>query len=244
MDNQAAIEYIRQCFASGMDEPAIRQQLAASGWPQTAIDQAFWQYNGIAPLEPEDEAAPVVQNHRPSKIRRAFIALLVLVVLVGGGLAVWVALTQSSNKTQQSATTKTAQPATKQTQKAPAKPTQKDDVLTLSSKVKEFLGKNNSIPPSTLGQPQGKTLQLCASTCDTNAVTVTFKLYEASNVQIHDYTQGLQVPNDQSIYMVPGASCLADGSGIGSQSSGSQPTMVFLYATTNGDAFTQHCVSL
>lgn len=258
MDNQYGqiSDYIRQQLSQGVSEQDLRTHLRNYGWSPDAIDQAFSQARGtqagVNPLIPQNlprTAEPAQSAHSTQPTQPASAKewkrpklpkkpLLIMAGILGAGLLVVglvLALTPFG--------------ATPALQRNAENTARRNDVAKLASGVSVYIDANNGqVPESTkAGDAEGELL-LCGKDCQGGgSVPVRLEQYKnpASSVRFRQYEKNLSVPNADTVYIVPDATCNGDENGLGSKVDvGSGLAVAFLYATDGGSKRESKCMAL
>lgn len=250
MENQSQqiIDYIKQHLSQGFSEGGIRNHLLANGWTQQAVDQAFEQYyRGLSPspsTPPPQPVAPQFQqpnlslNKRKRPLLEWVIGAVVVVVLLLLTLFIHFANSPST-------VNKLAAPAL---QSNADNTSRKNDVAMLTSALASYIDSHQgTFPQSTATDATPKTLDICGPNCSSpNKVTVQLGYYAntPSAVSFHSYSSNLEVPDLQTVYIVPNANCKSDNSGIGVSTIGQKYlSIVVLYAIQSETTTKQQCLS-
>ena len=247
MDNQSQqiIDYVRQHLAQGFSETDIRAHLATSGWPQEAINQAFAQYHNtqgaptpVAPPRPTVSSSLQQAHKSKSSLgKRIIIGTAVLVV----GIVVLFLILAASPKTPKTLD-KLATPALETNSQNTER---ENDVAMLAGAISTYESNNqNALPQSTAADASPKTLDICGTSCTaTTKSTVQLDYYAntPATTSLRSYATNLTVPDTQTIYIVPYASCKSDKSGIGTAAPG-QYVVAILYALQSGKNTEQRCL--
>jgi hypothetical protein len=243
------IQYIQQRRSMGVPDAQIRQELLANGWMQPALDQAFAQLNpaSTSPSLPPigGSQSPIAPHHG---IGRKMIAIItVVILLVVGALVLSPRLLHkqpvtSTKQTQQQSKPAKTTPTDKPTQQSQQAATERrNGVNDLVSKLNDYLNNNNGTMPAKIVIQDTHHMLLCDATCSTDAATKVTLGIDVSGVELHQYRADLKVPNDQAIYVVPGAACNQKKTDLTTASSRS---IAILYqAQTGSKTFTQECVA-
>jgi hypothetical protein len=218
--NKELNEYIQKSLAQGHSRAAIRAQLLQYGWPQGPVDQALRSNDSRAtgsaakpiiaaqPLGPEK---PKHKTHKSRKrktaIRRTIfttlIVLLCIAAIVVAGL-----LFRSSTffKSFNNKTTQKNQSGLEQSAQDKAR---RGDVAVIISGIQQYITKNTGqLPISAAAGSTAHALNICGSSCnDATTLPVTLLFYKPSAVTFHPYVQSLVVPNTDTVYIVPSATC-------------------------------------
>ncbi|HEY4161360.1 MAG TPA: hypothetical protein VGM08_04835 [Candidatus Saccharimonadales bacterium] len=122
----------------------------------------------------------------------------------------------------------------------PAK--QAADVNLVAGAIGQYASANGALPTSLSAAPDGG-LVLCGTVCDPSLYEVGgLSVYQAANIKLVSYGPGLEVPNQNTMYVVPGAKCASDGrAGDPNQTPRSA---VILYGTQTSTSTTPGCVVL
>jgi hypothetical protein len=164
--------------------------------------------------------------------RRLFVTLIVIVVLAVAAVAARTFIFPKASKPVVAAKSSALSMAAKQSA----------DVDLLAGAIGQYAAANNVLPEH-LSVASSSSLVLCGDVCNPTLYAVTgFSIYTPSDIKLMGYTPGLAAPNQNTIYLVPGAKCGSDGT-VGAV----DPTprsMVLLYATTTTTSTTPRCVVL
>jgi len=110
---------------------------------------------------------------------------------------------------------------------------QSADVDLVAGAIGQYATANDALP-THLSVSNGS-LVLCGDVCNPTLYTVSgFSVYSPSNIKLMSYRPGLAAPNQNIMYLAPGAKCGSDGT-VGAVDSRPR-SMVLLYAaaTTTG----------
>jgi len=119
---------------------------------------------------------------------------------------------------------------------------QSEDVDLVAGAVGQYAAANGALPTHLSAAPNGS-LVLCGDTCNPTLYSVSgFSVYQASNIHLMSYAPGLSVPNQNVMYLVPGAKCGSNGQ-LGSVNPAPR-SMVLLYASAGATSTAQRCVVL
>jgi len=240
MDN--VTQYIQGRRSMGVSDAQIRQELLTNGWQPGMVDQAFMQLSApTSAVLPQPFSERPVAAPKKRGFSKKLIVLAVLIVLTGVTWAVMF-LTQPGKKAVNTATdkatTKTEQPALKQNQ---SDVTQKNNVIALLTKITDYRSNHSGALPGTISVKDTHTLQLCDAQCSTGSVASITLNFDVSGVELHPYSDKLQVPNNQAIYVVPSANCNQDKTGA--TQSPSSLSFAMLYLVGSGNSAKQACIT-
>jgi hypothetical protein len=114
------------------------------------------------------------------------------------------------------------------------------DASTILSAINEYISNNNGALPQTASPgTTSHTLLLCSGSCtSSNSSSAKLGFYSPTKVSFRAYASNLVAPDDETVYIVNGATCTND-SAIGTQSSG--VSEVVIYASQNGSDIKQQC---
>jgi hypothetical protein len=233
MDSKAVIDYIREQINAGHSEAAVRQHLAAHGWPTASIHRAFEQYHRVT--MPKPAALKRVKRRRPPIPRwtRRRVITLVVGLAVVAGVSVGVYTHWPHQKAKLSAA-----PPQAYSQR------QSSDVVTLGGAVANYSKEHGKLPSYLSVTPDG-TMILCGGDgCNSATDSVgALMTYNVADVHFAPYSPGLVTPDAGTLYMVPGALC-KDNNTLGNATD--KPlAMVILYLRDNNDgSVTSRCVKL
>ncbi len=101
----------------------------------------------------------------------------------------------------------------------------------------------NGVLPAHFSATQDGRLVLCGTVCDPTLYAVGgFRAYNAANIRLMNYTAGLAVPDQNTMYVVPGAKCGSDGH-AGDPNPISR-SAVILYGAQTSSGTTTRCIVL
>jgi hypothetical protein len=225
MDNQSQqiITYIQQHVSQGISEADVRNHLLSSGWPQSAVDQAFIDYHAAQPTQ----AQPIVKI-----IGGGILLVIIIIVLI-------VALKPSSTK---KVVVNLAKPA----EQIQAQDTsQKNDVAMIASGIAQYISNNTgALPTATATDPTANTLDICGTSCTgTSKETVTLNYFKntPAAVSFHAYSSTLTAPDTATAYIVNNATCNSSNTAIGTTTT--SPDVAILYEQKTGSGTQQQCLS-
>ena len=119
---------------------------------------------------------------------------------------------------------------------------QSADVGLVAGAVGQYAAANDALPTHLSATSSGG-LVLCGDVCNAALYRISgFNAYEASNIHLKSYAPGLTAPNQNVMYLVPGAKCGSNGQ-LGAVNS-TPRSMVLLYASANTTGATPRCVVL
>jgi preprotein translocase subunit Sss1 len=232
MENKQTVDYIQQHLAGGHSEDSIRKHFLAYGWSESKVDDAFASHRTslvAAPVAKASRPKRIPQWRRWSKARWIKTIGISVIGVIALGLLVHI-LMASDNATPPRALVKLNLQAR-----------QSNDINTIGGAISQYVSTNGVLPTRTSTTPEGS-LVLCNTMCDpaTSAISRLMN-YKAVNVQYVPYRHDIIVPDDQTIYLVPGAKCKKN-SGIGDPAS-SDRAIAIVYALSVGSTLSQRCVS-
>jgi hypothetical protein len=106
---------------------------------------------------------------------------------------------------------------------------QSADIDLVAGAIGQYAAANNALP-THLSATSSDSLVLCGDVCNPTLYAVNgFSVYNPSNIRLMRYTPGLVAPNQNSMYLVPGAKCGSNGQ-VGSVNPVPR-SMVLLYVT-------------
>ena len=104
------------------------------------------------------------------------------------------------------------------------------DVALVAGAIGQYAAANNALP--THLSATSSTLVLCGDVCNPSLYSVSgFSVYNPSGIKLMSYAPGLVVPNQNTMYLVPGAKCGSNGQ-LGAVNTIPR-SMVLLYATSS-----------
>ncbi|HSX16381.1 MAG TPA: hypothetical protein VLF40_06325 [Candidatus Saccharimonadales bacterium] len=229
---QAIVDYIAQHLGAGHSEARLREHLATHGWEKTAINQAFDEYH--KQHLPKASAMKTARRKYRVPIPRwtwvRWVKLGVTFAVLGGLL--FVAHLVLPDKPAEAVPPPPLTFAQRQTQ----------DIILVGGAVALFVRAEGSIPTSTSVAPDGN-LVLCGKICDPATEEVSsLQTFKPEGVKFMAYSSGLIVPNKDTMFLVPGATC--DGTTAIGNPSAAPRAMVILYGQVNNDELDQRCVKL
>lgn len=121
----------------------------------------------------------------------------------------------------------------------------KNDVAAIAGAVAQYGNDNLGAPPTEATAGGNSTLILCSFDCP-NKVKSEAKLsyYKPEKVSFRDYTEGLTVPDDQTVYIVHQASCTENEDGLSSGTDISSRASAVLFAISVGSQLQQKCLNV
>jgi len=116
----------------------------------------------------------------------------------------------------------------------------KNDAAAILATVSEYLVNNNgTLPKTTATGATANKLLICDTHCNSgNSSSASLDFYTPAKVTFQSYASNLTIPNDNTVYIVTGATCSPHNT-IGTPVN-STSTLV-LYALQNGSGMTQQC---
>jgi len=182
----------------------------------------------VGPPQLPPVLAPV---SRKTVLKRVLIALVVIIAIVVGVCVYLAQSPQTLSKLAAPALERNAQNTMRQ-----------EDVSRLAQAAAQFMSTNTGSLPQTV-TADGSSINFCAANCKAAQTSVPLAYYKntADAVQLKPYASGLRAIDAQTIFVVTGASCNADKTGIGPQT---QQDVAFLFALAVGSSNKQRCLSL
>lgn len=241
MESQQIVDYIRQQLAAGHTEMRLRQHLLVSGWTQPQIEAAFQQYHRAtgAAAKPAKKSRMAKMAKPRRKRTRANSWTLGKSIKLGLAVAV-VAVALVGLRTFMDERQPSAPPHV-----APhysAQQLQALDVNTVGSAVGEYSVTTGDLPAGTTVGSDGH-LVLCGTSCDPSVgEVVSLVTYNPATVKMQHFAPNLTVPDANTMYIVPGATCENKGASINASSK--PKAAVILYAQPKETQLTQRCVIL
>lgn len=240
MESQQVVDYISSQLKAGHSEATLRAHLVQHGWSESSVEDAFKRYRTTqksAPTQEKRRDATIPRRgsreglHRKSKLK-AVVGLVVVVVLATGIFTIFHRQT------------------TKPTIPAVHTPTlsqrQSLDVVTLGGAVGQYVATNNkTLPAHVSSAPDGtNSVVLCGAICDPATWQVSsLSAYKPAGVKMVAYSAGLTAPDVNTLYLVSGARCNAQGTELSTQNVKAL-SMSIVYATQENGSLQQHCVIL
>ncbi|MDB5185220.1 MAG: hypothetical protein JWN38_1028 [Candidatus Saccharibacteria bacterium] len=121
----------------------------------------------------------------------------------------------------------------------------KNDISSIAAAINEIESNNNGVPPkSTSTNAALGMLVICGDDCfGTHAASIKLGQYanSADAVKYATYINTLAVPNINTVYIVNGATCKADNSGIGDK--GLDRNVAILYALQTSSGIGPQCLA-
>jgi len=231
MENEQIVGYVREQLALGHTEAVLREHLLVHGWQEGMLDDIFLHIHGASVSVPK--ASKRRHRHRASsQLRRRRRTLLVTGVVLIAAVLVWHFWPRHAPPSPAFV----AQPISYQQK-------QNIDVNTVGGAVGQYALANGTLPTHLAVGDANNQLVMCNNICDPATSQIsTLQVYGAPGVAIRPYAADLSVPDDKSMYLVPGASCTSR-MGIGRPNSNPR-SMVILYADKTDKGLRQHCVTL
>jgi len=240
MESQQLVDYVRDQLAAGHSEATLRKHLIVHGWPEHLVNQAFADLQPAKTAKKEKTPIPGVQTlghlRRRSK-RQAWSlgtwlkSIMFLVVLVAAGVV----------GTRYYAAHHKKLVATK----APGYnfiQMQGVDVSNIGGAIALY-AQANTVLPTSLAVASDGNLVVCGSVCDPIVNEVAhLMVYKANNVKMTDYYEGMQVSDNQTLYVVTHASCTGQGKTIAPGKT--DRSAAILYGRGDSTSLTQRCVTL
>lgn len=116
------------------------------------------------------------------------------------------------------------------------------DIDLIAGAVGQYVAANGALP-TRLSTASGGGLVLCGNTCDTTAGAVSgLSAYQPSNIHLVGYSAGLTVPDQSTMYLVPGAKC--GSSGHAGDPNSNPHSMVILSEGVTGTTPVARCLVL
>lgn len=164
--------------------------------------------------------------------RRLSVALIVVVVLVVAVIAARTFIFPKTSKPVIAAKPPALSLAGKES----------EDVGLVAGAVGQYAAANDALP-TRLSVTASGGLVLCGDVCNAALYGISgFSVYQASDIQLKSYVPGLTAPNQNVIYLVPGAKCGSNGQ-LGAVNPKPR-SMVLLYASATTTGATPRCVVL
>lgn len=116
------------------------------------------------------------------------------------------------------------------------------DVNLVAGAIGQYVAANDALP-ERLSSTTGGGLILCGVSCDAVTNTVSgLSAYQPTDIRLMNYVPNLVAPNQQIMYLVPGAKCRSNGS-LGDPNP-TPHSMVILYVAETGSTTTPQCLVL
>jgi hypothetical protein len=241
MDNQSQqiITYIQQHVSQGISEADVRNHLLSSGWPQSAVDQAFIDYHAAQPTQAQPSVSmgsqTVSKRHKPP-----------IVKIIGGGILLVIIIIVLIVALKPSSTKKVVVNLAKPAEQIQAQDTsQKNDVAMIASGIAQYISNNTgALPTATATDPTANTLDICGTSCTgTSKETVTLNYFKntPAAVSFHAYSSTLTAPDTATAYIVNNATCNSSNTAIGTTTT--SPDVAILYEQKTGSGTQQQCLS-
>jgi len=231
MEAQQLVDYISEQMRVGYSESTLREHLSKYGWQSEAIDDAFIKYHRINTAELKAARAARRKNLRGAwtVMRRLKVSAALLFLMVGltiGGVRLFTKHGQLPIVT--------AKPLSYEQK-------QSYDVNMIAGAIAQYAAEVNALP-TVVGANQGDSVNLCGVSCSADSTAVVMTAYKPADIKFASYSPQLSVPNQHTMYLVPGAKC-ANQTAIGAINTKPR-SMVILYAQAAGSSLAQHCVVL
>ncbi|HEX6258553.1 MAG TPA: hypothetical protein VFZ48_03675 [Candidatus Saccharimonadales bacterium] len=114
-----------------------------------------------------------------------------------------------------------------------------NDVSMIIAALGAYLNNNGKLPQAIRASADRETLEFCAERCE--KVQLTY--FKPSNAVYRPYSEGLNVPNPDSLHIVSGAECNSGKDGL-KATSGGQMAVAVLYLVSVAPDLQQKCVNL
>ena len=116
------------------------------------------------------------------------------------------------------------------------------DVNLVAGAIGQYASANSALPTSLSVASDGG-LVLCGAVCDPSLYEVGgLSAYQAANIKLMNYSPGLTTPDQNTMYVVPGAKCASDGHA--GDPNATPRSAVILYSTQTDAGTTPRCVVL
>jgi len=232
MENQQLVDYIHEQMRVGHSEATLHEHLLAHGWQAAAIDGAFTKYHrsNAAELKAARAARKKARRRKWTVLqwgRAGVLAVITIALVLTAGGRIW-----QKNK----------HPVLVEAKPLSYQQKQANDVNVVAGAVAQYTLAAGSLP-TIIGAVQSGAITICGADCGSvvsSAVTLT--AYKPEGVKFAPYTPGLTAPDQNTMYLVPGAKC-ANGKTLGTTNSNPR-SIVILYAQQISTNLSQHCVVL
>lgn len=117
------------------------------------------------------------------------------------------------------------------------------DVQLVGGAISQYAADNGALPTQLSVAPDGSGVVLCGTICDPVLYEVTgLSVYRPANIKMVGYRPDIAVPDINTMYVVPGAKCSADGH-LGDPSTSPRATVI-LYDSSRTSGPISRCVVL